>query len=64
MKQVASCLLILQLLPMLWFVGWMFAPGPSWTWQWVPGVMSQAILYMVSLYSAYIGIKGLRRPRK
>lgn len=64
MKRIASCILTLQLMPMFWLIAWMFAPGPTWTWQWVPGILSQAIFYAVSLYAAYIGIKGLRRPRK
>jgi hypothetical protein len=61
MRNILSVLIVAQLLPSMWLVSWLFAPGPDWTWQWVPAVASQVVLYSVNAFAAFKAIKSLRR---
>lgn len=62
--RICAVLLIAQVLPVVWMISWLFAPEPGWSWQWVPAVTTQLILYLASTWFGVQGVRYLRGSKE
>lgn len=64
MKTIIQWFCVFQFIPAIWVISWVFSPAPNWTWQWVPAMTCNLVLYLLSIAITYKALKSIAKGYK